>query len=114
MARFLVIEDNLHIRNLYERLFHQDVVISVGDAESALETLQASTFDMVILDMYIRQNPQHKDTKVIVVSADDTMRSPAREIGIQKWMTKPIEIVDLLKAVQLSLKDAPKAYQAAY
>src|SRR5687768_3093281 len=112
MPKLLLVEDDTSIRLLYERIFLNYEVLSASDAEKAFKALEFSTFDLVILDMHLRlvsgieilrhlrQFPRHENVPVFAVSADDTLRFKAQELGVQLWMTKPIEIEDLILAVQ--------------
>ncbi len=111
MAQILIVEDNTDIATLYQRalMFHQHTLAS--SAERALEILLEKSFDLVILDMhlpekpgivvldYIRHSEKHKSTKVFAISADDLMREECRKLGIEAWMTKPIEVDELITKV---------------
>ncbi len=102
MPRILIVEDNADIATLYQRalMLHENTVAS--SAESAILQLQDHEFDLVILDMHlpsksgldvlknIRANGN--GTKVFVISADDLLRPTCEAIGIDSWMTKPIEL----------------------
>ena len=100
----LVVEDNVDIGNLYHRLLAGHSVTSITDGASANEYLQTQNVDLIILDMHLgevsgmevlrhaRSCAIHQSTPIMVVSADDSLRTAAREIGIDFWMTKPIDI----------------------
>jgi len=112
MNKILLVEDNIHLLQLYELLFISYDVTSARDAEKAFQSLEFNTFNLVILDLHlptisgleilqhIRQFPRHEQVAVFVVSADDKLKHRVQEIGIQLWMTKPIEIKDLILAVR--------------
>lgn len=103
MRRILIVEDNSDIATLYQRalMLHDNTV--AHSAESAMMHLQENEYDLVILDLHlparsgldvlknIRANG-HSGTKVFVISADDLMRQTCEAIGIEAWMTKPIEL----------------------
>jgi len=112
MPKVLVVEDNDSIRQLYERILMRYEITSVDDAEKAFKALEFDAFDLVILDMHlptisgleilkhIRQFPRHQQVPVFAISADDRMKFKAQSLGIQLWMTKPIELEDLILAVR--------------
>ncbi len=115
MPRILIVEDNSDIALLYQRALIQHQHVVVATAEAAMSTFEQESFDLIILDMhlpeksgltvlqYIRSHPSKKDTKVFVISADDLLREDCRLLGIEAWMTKPIELDDLINQVQLLL-----------
>lgn len=114
MGHVLIVEDNPDIGVLYQRALFSHKHTIVKNAEAALELLKDKRYDLVILDMhlpnkpgievlkYIRHERQDTDTPIFAISADDLMRQPCEAIGIQAWMTKPIELDKLMeKAAEL-------------
>ena len=69
-----------------------------------LKKRKDQTYDLIILDMHlaemsglhllehIRTQPEGEKVKVLVISADDLLKPKCEALGIQAWMTKPIEI----------------------
>jgi DNA-binding response OmpR family regulator len=115
----LVVEDNIDIGNLYSRLLTGHTVTNSTNGANANLCLQSQRFDLIILDMHIgeisgleilrnvRNNEIHQSTPIMVISADDSLRLAAREIGIDFWMNKPIDIdqmVDYLQTVSQVLQ----------
>jgi CheY-like chemotaxis protein len=104
MAHILIVEDNRDIAALYQRALFKHQHTHVNTAEKALDKLKGQTFDLIILDLhlaemsglslleYIRSQPNGDKIKVFVVSADDLLKTRCEALGIQAWMTKPIEI----------------------
>lgn len=102
MPRILIVEDNPDIATLYQRalMLHENTIAKT--AEKAITHLDGSDYDLVILDMHLpaqsgldvlrRIRSNGNGTKVFVISADDLMRATCEELGIQAWMTKPIEL----------------------
>jgi CheY-like chemotaxis protein len=100
----LIVEDNEDICELYSRLLRGHNTKIVDDGETACKLLDEEIYDLMILDMHIktrtglevlehaRRNPKYARTLIMAISADDTLRRPAREIGVDFWMTKPIDI----------------------
>jgi DNA-binding response OmpR family regulator len=100
----LIVEDNEDICELYRRLLHGHQTEVTDDGEKACKLLDDQIYDLLILDMHIktrtglevlehaRKNPKYSRTLIMAISADDTLRRPAREMGVDFWMTKPIDI----------------------
>lgn len=111
MANILIVEDNPDIALLYQRALMRHENYVAYSAEAALDTLSTQTFGLLILDMhlpeqsglkvleYVRSSDTHRDLKVFVISADDLLRHTCEDIGIDSWMTKPIEIDVLMDTV---------------
>lgn len=109
MSRILIVEDNADTASLYQRVLRQQDYIIADHPETAMQLLAEKLFDLVILDLhlhsdsgmavleYIRLNAI--DTKVFVISSDDLLRKDCESIGIEGWMTKPIEISALVEQV---------------
>lgn len=122
MGQILIIEDNADISMLYQRaLFgHQHVI--APSAEEAVQKLETDRFDLIILDMHlpgqdgltvlkhIRQTAEDHETPVFAISADDLYRIQCEDLGIQAWMTKPIEVDVLMETARriLEAKTSPK------
>lgn len=111
MQHILIVEDNRDIAALYQRALFKYQHTMVDSAEKALEKLKNQAFDLIILDMhlsemsglhfleYIRQQPDGEKTKVFVISADDLLKPRCEALGIQAWMTKPIELDVFMETV---------------
>ncbi len=114
MARIIVVEDDLDIATLYQRLLsNHDTTISetAGDAISQLALGEASP-DLVILDFhlpdepgfkvldFIRTHPAIADTMVWGISADDLLKDQATAKGLDRFFPKPLELQQLLSEVQ--------------
>lgn len=126
MARILAVEDASELITFYRRVFNQHKVIAVGTAWDAIATLERDhDFDLVLLDMHlpevsgmvvlqhIRKMPTGKALNVFVISADDSLRSRAELVGIQQWMTKPVEIDELIDKAEPYLKTESSGQDAA-
>ncbi|MCL4875536.1 MAG: response regulator [Anaerolineae bacterium] len=112
MPKILVVEDNNDLAQLYKRAFHQFEVEVVGTAWDAIAHLEKSSYQLVVLDMHlpevpgmivlqhIRKMPQGDSVNVFVVSADDSLKVRAERAGIQFWMTKPVDLDELVEAAQ--------------
>ncbi len=116
MPRLLVVEDNEDLAHLYKRTFTHVPTDVVGTAWDAIAMLEKQTYELVILDMHlpevpgmvvlnhIRKMPGGEKVNVFIVSADDTLKVKAERVGIQEWMTKPVDMDALVDAAAVYLK----------
>jgi CheY-like chemotaxis protein len=117
MSHILIVEDNRDIAVLYQRALFKYQHTIVATAKEAIEALRRQKFDLVILDLHlpemsglrvlqhIRSQPEHTKLPVLVISADDVLKHRCEDIGIQKWMTKPIEIDVFMETVDRWLQE---------
>ena len=129
--QILVVEDNENTRRLLETILRSSgyEVIPAPDAEEGLRVLEASTVDLVLLDLFLPgkdgiQFLRHRaemeldrQPPVIVVSATedmDTLRPQLRELGAKLALRKPFDVQELLDGVkQYATKRGAKAATAA-
>ena len=116
MPSILIVEDNPDIALLYTRALMRHENDIVHSAEEAFDVLSRQQFDLVILDMhlpkesgirvleYVRSEQYDANPKVFVISADDLLRRDCEDIGIDSWMTKPVEIDVLMQTVEALLQ----------
>lgn len=117
MGRIFIVEDNTDLALLYRRAFHGHDITWKETAWDAIATLEKDqAFDLIVLDMHlpevsglvvlqhIRKMPEGKQMNVFAISADDNMRGKAELIGIQHWMTKPVELDILIDVANRYLK----------
>lgn len=109
MGHVLIIEDNADISTLYQRALFSYQHTLLDNAEAALEILKKQKFDLIILDMhlpersglmvldYVRRQLNDQTTPIFAISADDLLRRKCEAIGIQAWMTKPVELDVLME-----------------
>ena len=121
MTNILIVEDNPDINQLYQRLFFSQKNDCALNGIEAIELLRDNQYDLVLLDLHLpkvsgvevlefmRAQPEHKEAVVIVVSSDDALKHRCQDIGINHWLTKPIEIEDLLTTVRKYLSNDKQA-----
>jgi CheY-like chemotaxis protein len=141
MATVLIVEDNLEIAALYERIFARHQTCVLGDVPEAISYLQRGCPDLVIMDFhlpsgsgvevlsYIRSQDDLKDVPVLGISADDLLKGKAKAEGANAFLTKPIDIRELLdtarrlmsstrkvpsEAMRAALNAYGEAYQAVF
>ncbi|MBN1116813.1 MAG: response regulator transcription factor [Bacteroidales bacterium] len=84
------------------RMGHE--VITVDNGKEALETLKSESFDFIILDLFlpyysgldlakILKQELKTRTPIIILSRSgmDYLKKQAKEIGVDEYLTKPIE-----------------------
>lgn len=108
MSKILIVEDNEDIAGLYRNIFRNHETEVVRSGEHAIAQLEKNRYHLVLLDMhlpfvsgmevlkYLRKKKPSR-TGVFVISADDTLKYEAMSIGIEHWMTKPIELDELMR-----------------
>lgn len=121
MPLVLAVDDERHNLTLLERMLKGMCrVISVTNAQAAIDTLAQAPFDLILLDLMmpevggiqalhaIRTNPRTAEIPVIMISAMSDGQSVAQglEAGANDYITKPIDMDVTLARVrtQLALK----------
>ena len=116
-TRILVAEDTLVNQRVVERLLLRlgCVVEIVGDGEAALEAIQRSTFDLVLMDCHMPKMDGLEATRSIralagavgripivalTASADDRDRERCLEVGMSDFLTKPFRADELVAMVE--------------
>jgi two-component system, sensor histidine kinase and response regulator len=121
LPRILVVDDEIHNRQLLNRILRQQAkIVEAGNAEETLNLLDREDFDLVLLDIMMpevtglevlqimRESPKTAQLPVILISAlsenDDIARG--LQIGANDYIAKPVDI-DVVRArvnTQLKLK----------
>ena len=119
--RFLVVDDNEDIRDVFCRLIERAGHDSstAGDGQEAVDLLQRETFDVMLLDLtmprmngvevvrWMRAHPDVAPTmRVVVISAwAGEHRAVLQELGIENVMQKPLRIQQLTDLIAETLLD---------
>lgn len=122
-SRVLIVEDEESILLSLEFLLGQEgyAVNTARDGAAALRALQAQPPDLVLLDVMlplingfelcrlIRENPELRDTRIMLVTARGREAEIARgmALGADAYLTKPFSTRDLMHKVR-ELLDTPK------
>lgn len=120
MSKILIVDDDADLRqNLVELLQENDfTVVAANDGEEALEQLEISTFDLILLDLVmpgiggkellpvIRQ--RWPRTQIIMMTAFSTVENAvkAMQLGASDYLAKPFKVNELLVAIRKCLEEA--------
>ncbi|SHE79591.1 Signal transduction histidine kinase [Modicisalibacter ilicicola DSM 19980] len=117
----LYIEDNPANQRLMEDIFldcHDMALHVAPSAEIGLSLLQHQPFDLILMDIHLpgmnghqalarlRQDPRYRDLPVIGLSANAMSRDiqQGRRADFTGFLTKPIDIAELLDAISQALQ----------
>ena len=119
--RFLVVDDNEDIRDVFCRLIERagHLAFTAGDGVEAVDTLQGESFDVLLLDLtmprmngvdVVRWLREHPDVapamRIVVISAwAGEHRAVLQELGIVTVMQKPLRIQQLTDLIGETLHD---------
>jgi adenylate cyclase len=132
--RILIVDDNGDNRYTLERRLRREgfaAITCVEDGEKALEALEATPFDLVLLDIMmpglsgyevlerVKADTEFRDIPVIMISAVDELESVVKciELGAEDYLSKPFSPVLLRARLRASLdrkrlRDQEAAYLA--
>ncbi|MDF1656933.1 MAG: sigma-54 dependent transcriptional regulator [Verrucomicrobiales bacterium] len=119
MANILIIDDEAAILNLMSKSCRQQGhdVTAVQTGRDGLKALDASQPDLMIVDLLIgdmngldiiRYSEEHyPKTQVIMVTGNGSVETAveAMRLGAFDYLTKPFELADLQRTVQLALQE---------
>ena len=129
-GRVLYIEDNEVNAQLMRAILRQrpEITLQINeDGCSGLAAARAEPPDLILLDMHLpdiggeavmaalRADERLCRTPVVVVSADATRLqiSTMQELGVQAYLTKPLELAETLRVIDLMLDGAATTGVAA-
>lgn len=112
-AKILLVEDEPDIREVLKfRLEHNDFEVAVAqDGEQGFQLIEEFKPEMIICDLRlpkingyslaskIKNHPRYKRIPLIVLGADAGEKNRLEEIGVEAFMAKPFEPVDLMEKI---------------
>jgi len=114
-GRILLVEDNpINQQAADELLSSEGLLIEIANhGQEALDLLEPNKYDLILIDLQmpvldgyattrcIRKNPVYKDLPIIAMTADaiQGIREKALDSGMNDYVTKPINIKNLFKAL---------------
>jgi DNA-binding response OmpR family regulator len=120
MAKILLVEDDVNLREIYSARFAAEAyeVITAADGEEALATAVRERPDLIVLDVMmpkisgfdvldiLRSTPETKDTKVIMMTAlsQESDRLRGESLGANKYLIKSqVTLEDVVNTVKETL-----------
>jgi PAS domain S-box-containing protein len=124
VRRLLYVEDNPSNRELVQRVMAYRPCIELlteGTGEDGIAAAQRHVPDLILLDVHLpdiwgdevlqrlQKNPATANIPVVMLSADATRDQVQRllQIGAKAYLTKPIDVHQLLRTVDEQLKEIP-------
>jgi chemosensory pili system protein ChpA (sensor histidine kinase/response regulator) len=111
----MVVDDSLTMRKVTGRVLerHNFEVVTARDGVEALERLEERVPDLMLLDIEMprmdgyelatamRADPRYKDVPIVMITSrsGDKHRQRAFEIGVQRYLGKPYQELDLMRNV---------------
>lgn len=117
MKRLLVVDDEANIRNLIKKYAQNDgyIVDEAQDGMIALDILEKSEYDLVVLDLMMpnlngldtcKMIREFSDVPIIILTARQTQfdKYQGFELGIDDYVVKPFSPKELMYRVEAVLK----------
>jgi chemosensory pili system protein ChpA (sensor histidine kinase/response regulator) len=117
----LVVDDSITVRRVTERFLqrHGMRVLTAKDGLDAISVLQDTKPDVILLDIemprmdgyefasHVRNDERYADVPIIMITSrvGDKHRARAIELGVNDYLGKPYQDVQLLEAIQRQLED---------
>ncbi|GER87697.1 hypothetical protein KDW_18590 [Dictyobacter vulcani] len=116
-GRILVVDDDVGIQECLQIVLETEgyEVFIARDGMQALEMLDATTPDLIILDLMmprmngyefvktLEQQGRHAHLPIILLTADPHVRKQASQMAVDAYLMKPFELLDLLDTVEKTL-----------
>jgi DNA-binding response OmpR family regulator len=127
MARILIVEDSIDVRQLIRDLL-ESLDHEVYEAEDGLQGVKVALDvkpDLVIMDLmmptaagdravtFMRGTPGLTNIPILVVSAHSDVAIISRDVGADGWMSKPIRMDELNKRINELLNKKSEASSTA-
>ncbi len=118
MARILIIDDEIQVRNMLRQTFENEgfEVVEASDGKEGVKLFHQKKPDVIITDILMPEKEgletimelcsEHPGIKIIAMSGGSSYFDPgnfligAREFGACRCFTKPFDRNEILKAVQ--------------
>ncbi len=120
MFNILVVDDQAHIRRLYEYTLEKNGYqpYSAGDGEQALRLMESTHIDLVILDLMMPTMDGYAFLKtmraggsnipVLIITARDSAEDIRKSftLGTDDYMVKPVDEIEMILRVRALLRRA--------
>lgn len=112
--KILIVEDNIALNNSLKEILqlHGHIVDGAFDADEALNFVENSSYDIIVMDVMLPDIDGFTLTKmlrekgiktpIIMLTAKDQLRDKVKglEIGADDYITKPFEVEELLARIK--------------
>lgn len=126
MKRILLIEDNPEIQIFITAVLNEFSVVIAPSLLDAKTELEKNTFSLILLDIelpdgdgiafysMIKDDPRHLHTPVMIVTAklENSKKIDAFSLGVDDFLTKPLDPMELRVRCQARIKKAEKYFQS--
>jgi DNA-binding NtrC family response regulator len=116
--RILVLDDDVNILSAFEDFFKKEhcTMVSATSAEYAAKLMEGQRFDLLVTDVrltsqsgvtfFLNSKALYPDLPVIVITGypESIVEKQIKDLGIDYFFLKPLEIDKLRKAVRSCLK----------
>lgn len=115
MSKIFIVDDDEDIRKLYERFLNNssfEILPSAKNGEEAIEKFKRfkNKPDIILLD-YIMPGLNGletaktilalvPETKIIMISSDNSIEKKALQIGIKRFLTKVVSLEKLIQTIE--------------
>lgn len=120
MFNILVVDDHANIRRLYEYTLEKNGYrpYSAGDGKQALQVLESTHIDLIILDIMMPEMDGHTflktirdsgcDMPVLIITALDSHENVVKgfTLGTDDFMAKPVDEAEMLLRIKALLRRA--------
>lgn len=120
MFNILVVDDHANIRRLYEYTLEKNGYkpYSAGDGKQALQVLESTHIDLIILDLMMPEMDGHTflktiresgcDIPVLIITAMDSHENVVKgfTLGTDDFMSKPVDEAEMLLRIKALLRRA--------
>ena len=116
MKKILIVEDEQWIASMLERGLQRKGFSTtvVSDGEQAMQTIQNSTYALILLDLGLplkngwtvlkEMREQGNECPVIVMTASGFTRQELLAAGADDYLSKPFQVQTLLDVIQAQIK----------
>lgn len=123
--KILVVEDDVQLRELLERVFADEAhdVVSAGSLARARQALASSPFDVIVLDRMLpdgdgldfcaQRQAQQSSIPILLLTARGELldRVSGLRAGADDYLTKPFEVEELLARVEVLVRRRASSWQ---
>lgn len=114
MRKILIVEDNPDLQKLYATILRGLELRCANSVREAQAILNDEAIDLMLLDLHLPEQSgmellaqvraEGRNMVIFAVSADQQLEDEADDLGIQRWFTKPINVLEFRECVDAYLE----------